>query len=453
MRSKSHLLTHDLKGCQLQIFSATLRGWVNPADAFILLHEGHENAFWLDRENHPSQAFSVIGAGAQLVEGQVLDELHGQFQMNLEINDDLELPFDWRPGLVGFVEFEGSYRFLSIDRAMVFDHVSRHMYFVGAFETKAAFDQWHHAGLLRLGLAGGQVAQYLERTDKKPAQTSDAVLRHSPAEYLDLIEDAQRAISTGDVYQLCLTNQLRFRTQADPLSIFLKLRKTHSAPYAAYLQFGDTAIASISPEQFLKVSRDGRLSSKPIKGTRPRSENFEQDDAIANELLNNSKERAENLMIVDLMRNDFSIVSEAESVTVSRLFDIESYSTVHQLVSTVEGQLSADATAIDALAACFPGGSMTGAPKPKAIQLIREFENDRRGIYSGVLGYLGSDGSAEFGMVIRSLIFEMSDDVYEVSLGIGGGITIDSDPTAELEETKLKAQALLSALNATDPWA
>lgn len=436
----------------MQLFSATLRGWVHPADAFILLHEGNENSFWLDRENHPTQAFSVIGSGGQVHSGDDLANLQNELTISGDIDSQLDLPFDWRPGLVGFVEFEGGYRFLAVDRAMVFDHKNRHMYFLGAFENENEFEQWHHAGLLRLGLAGGQVAQYLVRTDKNLGASEVATLRHTPQSYLSLIESAQRSIAAGDVYQLCLTNQLQTKTNLNPLSVYLKLRKSHAAPYAAYLQFGDTAVVSISPEQFLRVSSSGLLSSKPIKGTRPRSHDFEADDAIANELLNNSKERAENLMIVDLMRNDFSVVSEADSVTVTKLFEIESYSTVHQLVSTIESQLNDESNAIDALRACFPGGSMTGAPKPRAIEIIQDLEGGPRGIYSGALGYLGADGSAEFGMIIRTLIFQRTAEGHDVSLGIGGGITIDSEPAAELAETELKAKALLDALGVASPW-
>jgi aminodeoxychorismate synthase component I len=439
----------------LQLFSATLRGWVHPSDAFILLHEQHENAFWLDRENHPSQAFSVIGASSAVLSGPDLADLKDQFNSRIQESiiqgHDTDLPFDWRPGFVGVVEYEGAYRFLDVDRAMVFDHKNRHMHFIGLFDSEAEFKQWHHAGLLRLGLAGGQVAHYLHKNQRTRVE-SRASLRHQPGEYLQLISRAQKSIAAGDVYQICLTNQIRIQTEVDPLVTFIELRKSHSTPYAAFLQIGKTSIASISPEQFLKVSSDRKLSSKPIKGTRPRHPDFAKDDEIARELATNSKERAENLMIVDLMRNDFSQVSEPDSVTVTKLFDIESYSTVHQLVSTIESRLNSEATAIDAFSACFPGGSMTGAPKPRAIELIQEFELGPRGIYSGAIGYFGADGSAEFGMVIRTLVFEQTESGQAVTLGVGGGITIDSDPKAELQETELKAQALLAALGVASPW-
>jgi anthranilate/para-aminobenzoate synthase component I len=220
------------------------------------------------------------------------------------------------------------------------------------------------------------------------------------------------------------------------------LRESNPAPYGGYLKFEGLEIVSSSPEQFLKVSASGKVSSKPIKGTRPRSKDQAEDAQIANELVNNEKERAENLMIVDLMRNDLGRVCEADSIAVEKLFQIESYATVHQLVSTVTGQLRADQNATTAMAACFPGGSMTGAPKIRAVEILRELEAAPRDIYSGAFGYLGFDGSADFGMTIRTLVFEGD----SASLGVGGGITIDSDPDSEFEETMLKSKALLRAL-------
>ncbi len=219
------------------------------------------------------------------------------------------------------------------------------------------------------------------------------------------------------------------------------------------MKIGSTRVLCSSPEQFLRVTAEGRLSSKPIKGTRRRDANAELDRLLAEELRDNEKERAENLMIVDLMRNDLGRVAEPDSVIVDRLFEIESYATVHQLVSTVEAQLRAGFTVVDAIAAAFPGGSMTGAPKLRAMQIIEALEsspedNSGRGIYSGIIGFIASNGAADLGMTIRTLVVEGN----KATIGVGGGITIDSEPTFELEETKLKAAALLGILNAPDPW-
>ena len=432
-----------------------LRGWVNPADAFLAMHSKDSNAFWLDRSTNQDEPVSVIGSA-----GSVIEAADGAFALASEhlsaINQaivslsDEEVPFSFRPGLVGYLGYELSdegnggihpkSKFMIVDRAMVFDHSTKSMYFIGLFETRDEFVNWYRAALLRLTLVGGEVASYKQKT-KEPKLISSR-LRHSKQSYLELIQKAKEHIKTGDVFQLCLTNQISIEHDADALKTFLSLRESNPAPYGGYLKLGGVEIVSSSPEQFLKVSASGKVSSKPIKGTRPRSKDLAEDIQIADELVNNEKERAENLMIVDLMRNDLGRVCESDSIVVEKLFDIESYATVHQLVSTVTGTLRADQNATSALAACFPAGSMTGAPKIRAVEILKELEAAPREIYSGAFGYLGFDGSADFGMTIRTLVFEGN----SASLGVGGGITIDSDPASEFEETMLKSKALLRAL-------
>ena len=432
-----------------------LRGWVNPADAFLAMHSKDSNAFWLDRSTNQDEPVSVIGSA-----GSVIEAADGAFALASEhlsaINQaivslsDEEVPFSFRPGLVGYLGYELSdegnggihpkSKFMIVDRAMVFDHSTKSMYFIGLFETRDEFVNWYRAALLRLTLVGGEVASYKQKT-KEPKLISSG-LRHSKESYLELIQKAKEHIKTGDVFQLCLTNQISIEHDADALKTFLSLRESNPAPYGGYLKLGGVEIVSSSPEQFLKVSASGKVSSKPIKGTRPRSKDLAEDIQIADELVNNEKERAENLMIVDLMRNDLGRVCESDSIVVEKLFDIESYATVHQLVSTVTGTLRADQNATSALAACFPAGSMTGAPKIRAVEILKELEAAPREIYSGAFGYLGFDGSADFGMTIRTLVFEGN----SASLGVGGGITIDSDPASEFEETMLKSKALLRAL-------
>jgi para-aminobenzoate synthetase len=434
----------------MPIFVSDLKGWVQPADVFIALHLKDENAFWLDREIHATDRFSVIGASAQShrKSSEVFEFLKSQLSDNQAAH--LDLPFEFRPGLVGFLAYDGESIFLQIDRAMVFDHDAKVMYFIGEFAEQKDFDAWHHAALLRLALCGGEQAAY--RLSNEPLTAQQARVRHSNDEYLRLIESAQAHIEAGDVYQLCLTNQIELEVAGDPLLTFINLRSNNPAPYAAYLKFGSRTILCSSPEQFLKVDSTGTISSKPIKGTRRRDPDPVVDSALAQELAEDEKERAENLMIVDLMRNDIGRVAEINSVQVTKLFDVESYATVHQLVSTVEGKLSSTLDATDALAAAFPGGSMTGAPKARAMQIIDNLETkaDNRGrrVYSGAIGYLTHAGVADFGMTIRTIVV----DGQNATIGVGGGITIDSHPAAELEETKLKAEALLRALKSPNPW-
>lgn len=422
-----------------------LRGWVNPADAFLAMHSKDENAFWLDRSANPDEPVSIIGSAGSVIKSDsaslALARAHlDSLRQSVETDSEAKIPFNFRPGLIGYLGYELDAQFMIVDRAMIFDHKHKTMYFIGLFETREEFLHWHRAALLRLTLVGGESASFMQST--KESKLVSTNLRHSEKTYLELIQKAKEHISRGDVFQLCLTNQIQIEHDANALRTFLTLREANPAPYGGYLKLGGLEVVSCSPEQFLKISATGKVSSKPIKGTRPRSADKSEDEAIANELANNEKERAENLMIVDLMRNDLGRFCEADSIVVDKLFEIESYATVHQLVSTVTGQLQAGQSAPSAIEAAFPAGSMTGAPKIRAVEILKDLEAEPRGIYSGIFGYLGFDGSADFGMTIRTLIFEGN----SATLGVGGGITIDSDPQSEFEETMLKSKALLRAL-------
>ncbi len=429
------------------LFAKRLDSWLAPSDAFILLFAALPHAFWLDREHHQQHRFSVIGASAGGIVESDLDSLK-RLLNELKWPNDISVPFDFRPGLVGAFSYEGESDLLFIcESAIVFDHDAKQVWFVGVHENEDDFEHWINAALLRFALVGGQQLRY--RAARGQLDTGKPELRHSSERYLQLIERSQQHISVGDVYQICLTNEISVQSSADPLMTFLRLREANPAPYAAYLRAGDRSVVSASPEQFLQVNAKGMISTKPIKGTRRRSQDRNEDASIAAELQSNLKERAENLMIVDLMRNDLGRVCAVGSIDVPKLFEIETYATVHQLVSTVVGKMRPDLSVLDVLAAAFPGGSMTGAPKIRAMEILGELEAGKRGIYSGVLGYIGANNVADLGMVIRTLVF----DGERVTIGVGGGITIDSVPVDELEETRLKAGALLAAIGAADPWA
>jgi para-aminobenzoate synthetase component 1 len=262
------------------------------------------------------------------------------------------------------------------------------------------------------------------------------------AAYARAFDRVQRHIRNGDCYQVNLTQRFRARAEGDAWHAYSRLRAINPAPFAAFLDFPDGRVLSSSPERFLRV-RGRRVETKPIKGTRPRGGDPDRDRALAEELRTSEKDRAENVMIVDLLRNDIGKVCEPGSVRATKLFDVESYATVHQLVSTVEGRLAPGKHALDLLAACFPGGSITGAPKVAAMEIIEELEPQRRSIYCGAIGYVGYDGDMDTNIAIRTLL-QHGDYVYAWA---GGGVVADSTVDAEYQESFDKAAALLQVLN------
>ncbi len=264
--------------------------------------------------------------------------------------------------------------------------------------------------------------------------------------YRVAIAEAQRRLRAGDAYELCLTNRfaVEIGDDADPLDLYLELRKANPAPRAGYLRFGDAALLSASPERFLGIDPDRRVVTSPIKGTRPRGSDPASDRVLRDELRSSAKERAENVMIVDVLRNDLGRVCGFGSIEVDRLAEVETFARIHQLVSTISGRLAPGCDAVDCVEACFPGGSMTGAPKLKAMEIIDSLESSARGPYSGAFGWFGLDGQVDLSIVIRSIVLGGGD----ASVGAGGAITIDSDPEEEYEEMLLKARPLLAILGA-----
>jgi para-aminobenzoate synthetase component I len=235
--------------------------------------------------------------------------------------------------------------------------------------------------------------------------------------------------------------RFRGRLHGEPWAAYRRLRQVNPAPYGAYLANPLLTLLSSSPERFLRLS-NGRVETRPIKGTAPRSPEPSRDEALRQGLAQSAKDRAENLMIVDLLRNDLGRVCRVGSVRVSKLFDIESFARVHHMVSTIEGELDSGRDAFDLLRACFPGGSITGAPKRRAMEIIEELEDCRRGIYCGSIGYIGFDGTMDSNIAIRTLTVRDN----ELEFWAGGGIVADSQASAEYQETLDKAAAILEAL-------
>ena len=263
------------------------------------------------------------------------------------------------------------------------------------------------------------------------------------AGYLDAVARVREYIFAGDIFQANLSQRFEAPLEESAWSFYTRLRERNAAPFAAFLDFPEAVVVSASPERFLRVDSHGLVETRPIKGTRPRGFGPEHDAALGQALAESAKDRAENLMIVDLMRNDLSRVCAPHSVRVSELFALERYATVYHLVSTVVGKLGPGVDAIDLFRAAFPGGSITGAPKLRAMEIIAELEPSRRGVYCGSIGYWSVTGEFDTSIAIRTAVLQDG----RVYFSAGGGIVADSDPEQEYRETLDKARAMIDALS------
>ena len=269
------------------------------------------------------------------------------------------------------------------------------------------------------------------------------------ASYDEKFQHVQNYLLSGDCYQINLAQRFSANYQGNEFDAYCALRETNKAPFSAFLRFENSSVLSISPERFLQKN-ESKVQSKPIKGTKPRSDNPKVDQQNSIDLLNSEKDRAENLMIVDLLRNDISKVCVPGSVKVPKLFDIESFPAVHHLVSTVEGELSKEYQATDLLAASFPGGSITGAPKIRAMEIIDELEPHQRSIYCGSIGYISACGNMDTNITIRTLLCEKNTISNESTIycWAGGGVVADSKVDCEYQETFDKVNKILPVLSA-----
>jgi para-aminobenzoate synthetase len=368
---------------------------------------------------------------------------------------DRDLPFDFTGGFVGYLGYElkgecGSAlvhhsphpdaMLLFADRLIAYDHVADEAHVVALAEPGARDEAVRWAEQTARSLRSLRSVQ--PPTPPDPGAHTTFSLVRAAADYLSDVERCQAYLAAGESYEICLTNELAGPRCADGLSLHRVLRRVNPAPFAAFLRLGGIEIVSSSPERFLALDRSGGLEAKPIKGTIARGATPREDREAAARLRSAAKDRAENLMIVDVLRNDLGRVAEVGSVCVPKLMGLESYETVHQLVSTVRARLRPDATIVDCLRASFPGGSMTGAPKLRAMELIDRVETRPRGVYAGAIGYLAANGSADLSIAIRTIV----NSRHGMTIGAGGAITVDSDPHAELRELLLKARAPLDAV-------
>ncbi|WP_460004832.1 aminodeoxychorismate synthase component I [Microbacterium xylanilyticum] len=333
-----------------------------------------------------------------------------------------------------------------LDRALVVDHREDRIHLLALDDA-----EWIERTAARIAaLAGEAVEGEAEASGAEPAdgaavRVPDLHARHSRDRYLELIAAAQEQIAAGETYEVCLTNLLHGEDAGDPLEAYRVLRRQNPAPFGAFLRIGEVSVLSTSPERFLRITAGGEVASSPIKGTRPRGATASEDERIRAELASAEKDRAENLMIVDLVRHDLGRTAELGSVHVDGLFRVETYATVHQLVSTVRSQLAA--TPVACVRAAFPPGSMTGAPKLRTMAILDGLEGGPRGFYSGALGYFSFDGAVDLSVVIRTVI--RYDEGFDY--GVGGAVVSLSDPQEEYAETVVKARPLLGLTGAVFP--
>ena len=423
-----------------------------------------EHWFWFDGEAiepNGRSGRSYLGTAPKALlatRGQEHDFLQtlraelGAHHTELPVNLVVSLSYEFGVALLGQTpasDDEAPAFALVPDVVLVLDHTEHSATLHGPSES--ALDDWMllHGHAIH---ASAPITELLQQqgvgtTSAGLPHTSPARWRRDPGQYQAGVQRCKQSIRDGEAYVLCYTDLAEVHAPAiDALDLFLQIRTDGAAIRGAVIVAGSRALVSASPERFLSVAGD-HISTSPIKGTRARGATVEADEALAQELAHDPKERAENLMIVDLMRNDFSRVCEPGSVHTEDFLQVETHPRVHQLVSTVRGQLRQGEDIFSAIATCFPGGSMTGAPKLRAVQLLAELEQGPRGLYSGCFGIIGSDRTAQLAMTIRSVELRGYGSLScRALVGSGGGVTSDSDPSAEFNEKELKAAALLRSL-------
>lgn len=485
-------LPHDT----LDLYVRKLEMWVDPEAVFVELFALQQFSFWLDSSltAGTTARYSFMGDCTGPLSNVVSYEVGSETltvaavpragRAEIHTGDDIftylraqlarvrvrrlgELPCEFSGGYVGYFGYElkalitgdathaspvPDAVFMLVDRFLCFDHEEQALY-AACLRDNALFpDEWlneveYRVGGLAPSAPEGHTFDYGELTwsGERDCHADGASLElawnREQETYLRDIEECLAEIRDGETYEVCLTNKIHLPRDVDPLAYYRILRRRNPAQYSAFLHLDDVSVACSSPERFLKVSTDGLVESRPIKGTRSRGATPEEEAAHFADLLTSEKDRAENLMIVDLVRNDLGRVSRVGSVHVPDLMGIETYATVLQMVSTIRSELRDDCDAIDCVKACFPGGSMTGAPKIRTMEIIDRLEGEARGVYSGSIGYLGFEGAADLNIVIRTAVFDQSD----ISIGVGGAIVVLSDPESEFMEIVVKGRALVAA--------
>jgi len=336
--------------------------------------------------------------------------------------------------------------FLFTDTLLVFDHLQHKIKVVSHFRLDGDVEASYRQAAWRIEELVGRLEKPLERMPYRgavSARTSAPAVSNMDRDYYKgMVEKAKEYIVAGDIIQAVLSQRFQRRTAAHPFDIYRALRTVNPSPYMYYIDLGEFQVVGASPEMLVRVE-EGRIDYHPIAGTRRRGASAAEDEALEQELRNDEKERAEHVMLLDLGRNDVGRVSVAGSVEVPQIMDVERYSHVMHLVSHVSGRLRPDLTAFDALRACFPAGTVSGAPKVRAMEIIAELERDRRGTYAGCVGYFDFSGNMDTAISIRTMV--VKDEVCHIQAG--GGIVYDSDADFEFSECENKAKALLRAID------
>jgi para-aminobenzoate synthetase component 1 len=404
---------------------------------------------------------------------QELGQLLSRYKVDPSVYRDSQIPF--LGGAVGYFGYELNYvleklpclgdddlglpdsYFMFVDHVLIYDHLEKRLFLsVVAFheikevaqeKVQERFNELHNWMLSveaeklaeRERLANGESNSEVAGGTAPTVQFREMF---NESQYMAAVQEAKDHIFAGDIFEVCMTHRFECDFDANPFDLYKELRRINPAPFASFINLPSVKIVSSSPERFVRIDRQGWCASRPIKGTRPRGETARQDKQLHRELMASVKDRAENMMIVDLVRNDLGRICEVGSVQVSELMTIEKYATVFQMVSTIIGKLEEGKCSLDLVQACFPGGSMTGAPKIEAMKIIDALEPVKRGIYSGSVGYIDYAGNLDLNIVIRTILIKDGKAYFQV----GGAVVADSDPRDEYLETLHKARALKLAL-------
>ena len=467
------------RGTFVPVYKEIVADMLTPVSAFLKVAEHSDYAFLLESVEGGEQVgrYSFLGKDPFLIlrsrEGKTIIDRMGEATETdkpfiatvRELMAGFHSPFvpglpRFTGGAVGYLAYDAAAWFepVKLQAASVSDEEAGFM----LFDTVLAFDHVRHRILIiaNARITGDDdleslyqfactkiefVERELDRTLSKAPPAGAAPLEVtsnvSREEFEQMVRTAKEYIAAGDIYQVVLSQRFESDVAADPFTVYRALRHVNPSPYMYFLRIGGRSIVGSSPEMLVRVE-GRRVETHPIAGTRPRGRNEDEDVRLAEELKRNEKERAEHVMLVDLGRNDIGRVAEYGSVRVPTYMIVERYSHVMHLVSIVEGRLRDEYDRLDALVACFPAGTVSGAPKVRAMEIVAELENRRRGVYAGAVGYLDFAGNLDFCITIRTVVIEKGRAFVQA----GAGIVADSNPAAEYEETRDKAKAVIRAL-------